>query len=114
MRIKSWRHVKVTDQRTATDFVECTRDLVDLHYPRADRIRVVLDNLSSHAAGALYETFPVAEAHRIFKRLEFHYTPKTASCLNMAEIEIGASASKLFSRQKSTLGCNAEMSPQRG
>jgi transposase len=85
---KSWRHVKVTEQRTAQDFAACMRDLTDLHYPDADLIRVVQDNLSTHTAGALYETFPAPEAHRILQRLEFHYTPKHASWLNMAEIEI--------------------------
>jgi transposase len=96
---QSWRHVKVTDQRTAADFAVCMRDLVDLHYPRADRIRVVLDNLSSHTAGALYETFPAAEAHRILRRLEFHYTPKHASWLNMAEIEIGVLRGQCLNRR---------------
>jgi transposase len=86
---KPWRHVKVTQQRTAQDFAVCMRDLADIHYPDAERIRVVLDNLSTHTAGALYETFPAPEAHRILHRLEFHYTPKHASWLNMVEIEIG-------------------------
>ena len=84
-----WRNVKVTDQRTARDFAQCMRDLVDLHYPRAELIRVVLDNLSTHSPGALYETFPAPEAHRILRHLEFHFTPKHASWLNMVEIEIG-------------------------
>jgi len=83
-----WRHVKVTEQRTAADFAACMRDLVDVHYPDAALIRVVQDNLSTHTAGALYEAFPAPEAHRILQRLEFHYTPKHASWLNMAEIEI--------------------------
>jgi transposase len=83
-----WRHVKVTTQRTAQDFAACMRDLTDLHYPDAALIRVVQDNLSTHTAGALYEAFPAPEAHRILQRLEFHYTPKHASWLNMAEIEI--------------------------
>lgn len=86
---RSWRKVKVTDQRTARDFAECMRDLVDLHYPQAAQIRVVLDNLSTHSAGALYDAFPAPEAHRILRRLEFHHTPKHASWLNMVEIEIG-------------------------
>jgi hypothetical protein len=85
---KPWRHVKVTEQRTAQDIAACMRELTDLHYPDADLIRVVQDNLSTHTAGALYETFPAPEAHRILQRLEFHYTPKHASWLNMAEIEI--------------------------
>jgi hypothetical protein len=79
----------VSDQRTARDFAECMRDLADIHYPDADRIRVVMDNLSTHTAGALYEAFPAPEAHRVLQHLEFHYTPKHASWLNMVEIEIG-------------------------
>ena len=85
----SWRKVKVTGQRTSHDFAECMRDLVDLHYPKADKIRVVLDNLSTHSAGALYQAFPAPEAHRVLSRIEFHFTPKHASWLNMVEIEIG-------------------------
>src|SRR3977135_1372875 len=84
-----WRKVKVTDQRTACDFAECMRDLVDLHYPKAERIRVVLDNLSTHSPGALYGNLPGTQAPRILRRLELHYTPKHASWLNMVEIEIG-------------------------
>ena len=83
---RPWRTVKVTDRRTARDFAQCMRDLVDLHYPKAETIRVVLDNLSTHSAGALYEAFPAPEAHRILRRLEFHYTPKHASWLNMVEL----------------------------
>ena len=86
---RPWRKVKVTEQRTAREFAECMRDLVDVHYPQAELVRVVMDNLSTHTAGALYETFPAPEAHRILRRLEFHYTPKHASWLNMVEIEIG-------------------------
>src|SRR5438270_4639039 len=88
-RTRPWRTVKVTDQRTARDFAECMRDLVDIHYPQADLIRVVMDNLSTHCPGALYEAFPAPEAHRVLRRLQFHYTPKHASWLNMVEIEIG-------------------------
>jgi transposase len=94
-----WRTVKVTDQRTARDFAECMRDLVDLHYPKAATIRVVLDNLSTHSPGALYEAFPAPEAHRILRRLEFHYTPKHASWLNMVEIEIGVLRSQCLDRR---------------
>jgi hypothetical protein len=88
---RSWRHVKVTDQRTAQDSAACMRDLADIHYPDADQIRVVPDDLSTHTAGALYETFPASEAHRILQRLECHYAPKRASWLNKVEIEIGVS-----------------------
>ena len=86
---RPWRKVKVTERRAAEDFAACMRDLADVHYPGADRIRVVLDNLSTHSAGALYQTFPADEARRILRRLEFHYVPKHASWLNMVEIEIG-------------------------
>ena len=96
---KSWRHVKVTDQRTARDFAVCMRELADIHYPDADLIRVVMDNLSTHTAGALYETFPAPEAHRIVQRLEFHYTPKHASWLNMVEIEIGVLRGQCLDRR---------------
>jgi transposase len=96
---KSWRHVKVTDHRTACDFAHCMRDLVDVHYAQAELIRVVLDNLSTHTAGALYETFPAPEAHRLLQRLEFHYTPKHASWLNMVEIEIGVLRGQCLDRR---------------
>jgi hypothetical protein len=96
---RPWRRVKVTDRRTARDLAHCMRDLVDLHYPQADLIRVVLDNLSTHSAGALYEAFPAPEAHRILRRLEFHYTPKHASWLNMVEIEIGVLRSQCLDRR---------------
>lgn len=96
---RAWRHVKVTDQRTAIDFAECMRDLVDVHYPKADRIRVVLDNLSTHHGKNLYEAFPAEEARRILRRLEFHYTPKHASWLNMVEIEISVLASQCLDRR---------------
>jgi transposase len=96
---RPWRTVKITDRRTARDFAECMRDLVDLHYPQAALIRVVLDNLSTHSPGALYEAFPAPEAHRIRRRLEFHYTPKHASWLNMVEIEIGVLRSQCLDRR---------------
>src|ERR1700676_4234902 len=86
---RSWRKVKVTDHRTARDFAHCMRELADVHYPQAEQIRVVLDNLSTHSAGALYEAFPAPQARQLLRRIEFHYTPKHASWLNMVEIEIG-------------------------
>ncbi len=94
-----WRRVKVTDRRTNQDFAECMRELVDVDYPDAPVIRVVMDNLSTHSAGALYDTFPAAEARRILKRLEFHHTPKHASWLNMAEIEIGVLRGQCLDRR---------------
>src|SRR5207245_8551717 len=82
---RPWRKVKVTERRAARDYAQCMRDLVDIHYPGAEIIRVVQDNLSTHSAGALYHAFPPAEARQILRRLEFHYTPKHASWLNMVE-----------------------------
>jgi transposase len=96
---RPWRRAKVTDQRTCLDFAECMRDLVDVHYPEADRIRVVLDNLSAHSAGALYQRFAPHEAQRILNRLEFHFTPKHASWLNMVEIEIGVMVQQCLDRR---------------
>jgi transposase len=96
---RPWRRAKVTDQRTCIDFAECMRDLVDVHYPGAERIRVVLDNLSAHSAGALYQRFAPDEARRILNRLEFHFTPKHASWLNMVEIEIGVMVQQCLDRR---------------
>ena len=96
---RPWRHAKVTDRRAARDFAECMRDLVDRHYPDAERIRVVLDNLSTHTNSALYESFEPEEARRISRRLEFHYTPKHASWLNMVEIEIGVMVAQCLDRR---------------
>ncbi|WP_259341517.1 IS630 family transposase, partial [Ralstonia solanacearum] len=95
----SWRKVKVTERRTADDFAQCMRDLVDIHYPQAPRIRVVLDNLSTHTPAALYQALPPVEARRILQRIEFHYTPKHASWLNMVEIEIGVLRSQCLDRR---------------
>jgi hypothetical protein len=85
--LAGWRRVDVTAQRTNKDFAEQMRALADEYYPTAPRIAVVLDNLSTHSPAALYQTFPPAEARRLVQRLEFHYTPKHGSWLNMAELE---------------------------
>ena len=82
-----WREVAVTERRTMQDFARRMRWLVDEAYPEAEAVRVVLDNLNTHRRASLYETFPAEEARRIARRLEFHYTPKHGSWLNMAEIE---------------------------
>lgn len=86
--LAGWRSVKTTERRTKIDFAYCMKDLVDIHFPDAEMIRVVLDNLNTHTPGALYEAFEPKEARRILRKLEFHYTPKHGSWLNMAEIEI--------------------------
>lgn len=88
-RHRGWRKAKPTERKGNIDFAECMRDLVDVHYPYAEKIRVVLDNLNTHRPGALYKAFSPEEARRILRRLEFHYTPAHASWLNMVEIEIG-------------------------
>jgi transposase len=96
---RPWRKVKLTERRAAEDYAQCMRELVDIHYPDAEYIRVVQDNLSTHSAGALYQAFPPAEARRILRRLEFHYTPKHASWLNMVEIEIGVLRGQCLDRR---------------
>ncbi len=83
-----WREVKATLQRKKTDFAWCMKELVDVHFPDADQIELVLDNLNTHSPAALYEAFSPDEARRILRKLVFHYTPKHGSWLNMAEIEI--------------------------
>ena len=96
---RPWRKAKVTESRAAVDFAACMRELADVHFPKAERIRVVLDNLSTHSAGALYQTFPAHEARRVLRQLEFHYVPKHASWLNMVEIEIGVLATQCLDRR---------------
>lgn len=82
-----WRSVKVTRRRTKIDFAHCMKDLVDVHFPDAVKIKIVLDNLNTHDISSLYEAFEPAEALRIARKLEFHFTPKHGSWLNMTEIE---------------------------
>jgi DDE superfamily endonuclease len=94
-----WRHVKVTDRRTAQDFAHCMKDLVDVHFPKATVISVVLDNLNTHTPAALYSTFAPAEACRILRKLDFRYTPKHGSWLNMAEIELAVLSSQCLDRR---------------
>ena len=97
--LENWRHVKVTDQRTAMDWAHCMQDLVDVHFPEAERIVVVLDNLNTHTPAALYAAFKPMEAKRIWDRLEFHYTPKHGSWLNMAEIELSVLSRQCLDRR---------------
>ena len=94
-----WRHVQVTDRRTKQDFAHCMKDLVDVYFPEAEIIRLVLDNLNTHAPAALYEAFEPAEARRIIRKLEFHHTPKHGSWLDMAEIEFSVLAEQCLDRR---------------
>ncbi len=76
---QGWRHIEVTDQRTAIDFAHCMKNLVDIYYPNAEVIRLVMDNLNTHSPASLYKAFESQEARRIINKLEFHYTPKHGS-----------------------------------
>lgn len=97
--LRGRRIVKVTERRTTLDFAHAIRDLVDVHYPVAERIVLVMDNLNTHKPASLYAAFPPAEAQRILERLEIHYTPKHGSWLNMAEIELGLLHRKCLDRR---------------
>ena len=96
---RPWRKVKVTERRAAADFSQCMRELSDVHFPEAEKIRVVMDNLSTHSPASLYNALPAPEARRILRRLEFHFTPKHASWLNMVEIEIGVLRGQCLDRR---------------
>jgi transposase len=87
---EGWRHVKVTDRRTKVDFAYCIKDLLTVHYPEAEKVTIVMDNLNTHHPSALYEAFEPAAAKSLLDRCDFHYTPKHGSWLNMAEIEFSA------------------------
>jgi len=97
--LAGWRELKVTARRTKQDFAHVMRDLVDVHFPHAEKIRVVLDNLNTHSPACLYEVFPPQEARRLVSKLEFHYTPKHASWLNMAEIEFSVMVRQCLKRR---------------
>jgi hypothetical protein len=96
-----WRHVQVTEHRTARDCAYAMQWLVDEAYPEADVIRIILDNLNTHKIASLYEAFTPAEARRIARKLEWHYTPKHGSWLNMAEIELSVLQQQCLDRRLS-------------
>ena len=100
---QGWRHLKVTQQRTSQDFAQCMEDLVDRFYPTADKIHVVLDNLNTHKAASLYKTFPPEKARRLLNRLQFHYTPKHGSWLNMVELEFSVLSRQCLNRRIATM-----------
>jgi len=87
---EGWRHVTVTDRRTKVDFAHCIKDLLTIHYPDAEMVTIVMDNLNTHHPSSLYEAFEPSEAKSLLDRCDFHYTPKHGSWLNMAEIEFSA------------------------
>jgi hypothetical protein len=96
---EGWREVRVTAQHTRRHFAEMVRVLLEEHYPAAERVRLVLDNLNTHTLGALYETFPPEQARALAARLEIHYTPKHGSWLNMAEIEFSVLSRQCLDRR---------------
>ncbi len=97
--LTGWRHIAVTDQRTRTDWAHEIRKLVDVHFPDAERITLVMDNLNTHSLGSLYEAFPPEEARRIIHRVEVVHTPKHGSWLNMAEIELNVLTRQCLARR---------------
>ena len=97
--LRGWRHVNVTARRTNGEFALQMQELVDVHFPDADIIRLVVDNLNTHTPAALYETFPPEEARRLTRKLEFHYTPKHGSWLNMAECEFAVLSKQCLGRR---------------
>lgn len=97
--LRGWRHVTVSDRRTREDWAHVIQALVDVHYPEAERIVLVQDNLNTHTPASLYEAFPPAEAKRLADKLEIHYTPKHGSWLNMAEIELSVMTTQCLDRR---------------
>jgi hypothetical protein len=93
------RHVKVTDRHAAVDYAQVLKELSDTHFPKAEKIILVQDNLSTHKPASLYEAFPAPEARRLVERFEWHYTPKHGSWLNMAESELGTLSSQCLDRR---------------
>jgi len=97
--LRGWRHVRVSERRTRLDWAACIQELVDVHYPHAERIVLVLDQLNTHSPASLYEAFLPAEAKRLADKLEIHDTPKHGSWLNMAEIELSVLARQCLNRR---------------
>jgi hypothetical protein len=97
--LRGWRQVRLSAQRTRIDWAHCIQELVELHYPDAERIVLVLDQLNTHSPASLYEAFAPAEAKRLADKLEIHYTPKHGSWLNMAEIELSVLTRQCLNRR---------------
>jgi len=97
--LEGWRHVKVTDRRTAIDYAHALKDLADTHFPKAKKIVLVQDNLNTHKPASLYEAFPPAEARRLVERFAWHSSPKHGSWLNMAESELAGLSNQCLDRR---------------
>jgi DDE superfamily endonuclease len=106
--LRGWRHVTVTERRTRQDYAHCIRHMVAQQFARATKIRLVQDNLNTHDGASLYKAFPPAEARRILDKIEFHYTPKHGSWLNMAETEINIMNRQCLNRRLDSQGLMAE------
>ena len=104
--VRGWRRVSCRDSRTRLDWAEEIRRLLDEDYPHARKVKLVCDNLNTHGIASLYEAFPAAEAHRLRRRLEIHYTPRSGSWLNMAEIVLGVVSRQCLDRR---IGSAAEL-----
>ena len=100
--LRGWRQVDVCEKRTKAEYAHFMKELADRSYPEAEKIVVVQDNLNTHSAGAFYEAFDAETARRLARKFEFHYTPKKASWLNMAEIEIAALSKQCLDRRIAT------------
>jgi hypothetical protein len=97
--LRGWRQVRLSERRTRIDWAHCVQEVVDVHYPDAKRIVLVMDQLNTHSPASLYEAFPPAEAKRLADRLEIHHTPQHGSWLNMAEIELSVLARQCLNRR---------------
>ncbi len=102
--LKGWRWAPVTERRTRIDWANCVKELLDVHYPGATVVRLVMDNLNTHSVASLYDAFEPAEARRLAQRLEIHYTPKHGSWLNIAEIELKALSTQCLARRIPDIG----------
>jgi hypothetical protein len=109
--LAKWRHVHASQRRTKSDWARLVEELLDVYYPKASKVRLVMDNLNTHSIGSLYETFEPQKALRLAKRLEIHYTPKHGSWLNISEIELNVMTLQCLGRRIPTLDVlNSELS----
>jgi hypothetical protein len=97
--LEGWRHVEVTDRRTALDYARILEQAADVYFPEADKIILVQDNLNTHGPASLYEAFPAPKARRLVTRFEWHYSPKHGSWLDMAESELGVLSTQCLDRR---------------
>src|SRR5215472_2561598 len=110
--LRGWRHVRVSARRTRRDYAACVRELLDVYYPDVVKVRLVQDNLNTHDGASLYEAFTPAEARRLLDKIEWHYTPKHGSWLNMAESEISIMNSQCLDRRLDSVSAvAAEVAP---